>query len=569
MSYLEHGMQEILNVLRRASRGESKQKIAAVTGRSRSTVRRWLGLAEDLGWKAGVEADEELARAVLERLRPGVRGGDPGETERRLEPHREQLLAWLKPERAEESLRLTKVHELLGRLDVRVPYSSLHRYAVTKLGFGEHKRLTVRVADVSPGEVAEVDFGKLGPVHDPVTGRRRVLWALLVTLVHSRHQFVHTTFSQKTADLVDGLEDAWDFFGGVPARVILDNLKAAVTKPDRYDPFFQRTFEEYADYRGFVIDAAVVRDPTGKPHVERNVQYLRESFFRGETWLDRDHVQRGVVTWCHDVAGQRVHGTTRQRPLEVFEAVERAALRPLAAERFDPPKWGRCNVHGDHHIVFGKALYSVPTRWVGTEVEVRGDRGLVRIYARGALVKTHPRKEPGGRSTDHADYPKELAPYAMRHPERMIKDAGVLGTHVGRFMSELLTGPFPWSKLRQAQKLLRMATRHGRERVDAACARALGFGLVDVRRVERIVLTGLDRGGARPAQAPPGQLVLLPPRFLREPKSFLHSSKPTTHEERHHGTQTIAPLDPQAPAPLGTPADAPGPSLACSQDQDD
>ena len=140
---------------------------------------------------------------------------------------------------------------------------------------------------------------------DPASERRRVHHALIITLVYSRHQYVYVTPSQKIPDLIAGLEEAWAFFGGVPVRVVLDNLKAAVTKADRYDPIFQRTFAEYAQYRGFVIDAAVPRSPTGKPVVERGVQYLRESFFRGETWLDRNHVQREAIRWCLEMAGQR------------------------------------------------------------------------------------------------------------------------------------------------------------------------------------------------------------------------------------------------------------------------
>ena len=172
-------------------------------------------------------------------------------------------------------LRLTKVHELLGRHGVEVPYSSLHRFAVKHCGFHERQRITVRVADVEPGELAEVDFGRLGLVPDPETGRRRVLHALIVTLVYSRHQYVHVTTTQKLPDLIDGLEDAWEYFGGVPARVVLDNLRAAVTKADRYDPVFQRTFEEYAAHRGFVIDAAVVRHPTGKAQASYCTPFCR------------------------------------------------------------------------------------------------------------------------------------------------------------------------------------------------------------------------------------------------------------------------------------------------------
>jgi hypothetical protein len=334
--------------------------------------------------------------------------------------------------------------------------------------------------------------------------------------------------------------------------VVLDNLRPAVQRADRSEPIFQRTFAEYADYRGFVIDAALPRHATGKPHVERGVSYLRENFFRGESWIDLPHVQREAVRWCTEKAGQRIHGTTRCRPLEVFEQVERAALRPLARGRFDPPQWAPCKVHPDHHISFGKAIYSVPTRYIGQRVWVRGDRALVRIYAQGELVKTHSRVAEGKRSTDYADYPAESAPYARRDPQRICKEAQRHGAHLGRFAAALLAGPFPWAKLRQAQKLLRLVGRYGPARVEAACRRALAFDLVNVARVEAIVRDDLARLDA-PSSPARGQLLLLTPRFQRPPGSFDHPHR----QEKPHGDPALAQDGPQTPQTLGPAGDAP------------
>ncbi|MCK5651007.1 MAG: IS21 family transposase, partial [Gemmatimonadetes bacterium] len=308
--------------------------------------------------------------------------------EKELLPHLEAIRAWLTPKPGEKrGLRLTKVRRLLDRRGVRIPYSSLHRFAVNHCDFGKSHRTTVRMAECEPGEVAEVDFGKLGLVPDPETGRRRVAWALSVVLVHSRHQYVHVTYSQKLPDVIAGLEDAWLWFGGVVKRLIIDNMKTAITKADRYDPVFQRTFEDYARHRGFVIDAARSGDPTGKPHVERGVPYIRESFFRGESWLNLEHVQRDALRWCLQTAGTRIHGTTRQRPLAVFENVEREHLLSFVGERFDTPHWGQYKVHPDHHISFQRALYSVPHAFLGRKAWVQGNQTLVRIYVDGALVK--------------------------------------------------------------------------------------------------------------------------------------------------------------------------------------
>lgn len=526
MAYLEVGMWEILDVLRRVHRGESYAAIERATSRTRKTARRYVRLALKAGWqRSGPEPDEALAGTVARALKPGSKDAVAGEAEARLAPHRDQIARWLATRNDEErGLRLSKVHTLLERKGIEVAYSSLHRFAVRHCGFHDHRRITVRVADVAPGELAEVDFGKLGLVPDREhEGRRRMVYALLVTLVHSRHQYLHITTSQRIPDLIEGIEAAWAFFGGVTARVVLDNLKAAVVKADRYDPTFQRIFAEYARFRGFVIDAAGARHAKGKPHVERNVQYARESFFRGETWIDAAHVQREAVRWCLEVAGTRTHGTTCQRPLAVFEDTERPALVPLTDERFDTPSWATCTVHGDHHIQVGRALYSVPHDYLHKPVDVRSDTRLVRIYFRGELIKTHPRQPPGGRSTDYDDYPTHLATYAMRDPERALAEARRKGQAIGRFVERLLSGTFPWARLRQAQKLLRLADKYGRARVDDACHRALTFDIVNVHRVERIVKLDLERPGTTDKPTTGGPLVLLPvPRFLRPAGSFTH-----------------------------------------------
>ena len=530
MAYREVDMWEILNVLRRLGRGESQATVARHTEHCRKTIRRYVTTAAELGWSpGGEEPTEELAATIYRRLRPSG-DGSPGEVEQRLLPHREQIREWLKaPPGKKRGLQLTKVHGLLRRRSgVDVPYSSLHRFAIKHCGFRERRRVTLRRAECDPGELAEVDFGKLGLIPHPETDRRRTAWALVVVLPSSRHQYVHITHSQKFPDLISGLEDAWIFFGGVSQRVVLDNLKAAVTKADLYNPIFARSFEDYARYRGFVIDAAASRHPTGKPVAERGVPYVRENLFRGEDWRHIEHLQNHATRWCLETAGTRIHGTTRQRPLDVFEEIERDQLLPLTRERYDPPSWGQCKVHPDHHISFDKALYSVPTRYIGKSVWVEANSKIVRVYAGGEHIKTHPRQAPGGRATDYDDYPSELTSYALRDPKRLIRHAEEHGPQVGRFMTELLAGPFPWAKLRQGQKLLRLGQKYGSRRIDLACQRALAFELLNVRRVESILRQDLEQISL-PFLVPSDCEVrpILPARFAREPGSFAHTNSPT------------------------------------------
>ena len=187
MAYRELGMWEVLDVLRRVHRGETKSGIERATGRTRKTIQRYVKTAAKLGWApGGEEPDEALAARVSQRLRPGpALPAQGGATETVLAAHREQLRAWLVPEDGTRGLRLSKVRTLLARQGVAGPDSSLHRFVVAQCGFRDARRQTVRCAECAPGELAEVDFGRLGLVWDPETQRRRVVHALLVTLVYS------------------------------------------------------------------------------------------------------------------------------------------------------------------------------------------------------------------------------------------------------------------------------------------------------------------------------------------------------------------------------------------------
>ena len=330
--------------------------IARGTGSDRKTVAKYVVAARATGLQpGGIGPTDEQVAAVLAAARGPV-GGRPGEVPDRLAAHRGQIAAWLA-----DGLRLTKIHRRLRAQGVVVPYSSLHRFAQAHLGFGA-PTMTVRVAEPPPGEAAEIDFGLLGTWGDPLRDRPRRVYGLLVTLCFSRYAFLAISLRQDLPAVLDGLESAWVFFGGVVRRVVEDNLKPVVTRADRYAPGIDRVFLEYAQYRGFVVDPAVVRHATGKPKVERGIPDCRQDFFRGEVFHDVADMQARAVGWCRDIAGTRVHGTTRQVPRVVFETVEQPTLLPLAPEPFDRPTWAEATVHPDHHVQFRHALYSVSTK---------------------------------------------------------------------------------------------------------------------------------------------------------------------------------------------------------------
>jgi hypothetical protein len=484
MGHKEYNVLEIVDVLRRYLSGDSIRSMATSKRMDRNTVRKYLRLAEEYGFTMGYAGDlDEMAYRIFVAVHPEDRGAGTKKRDETLLAHEQTISRWLE----QEKLTLTKVHIKLERRGVKVSYSALWRFARERLGFGEAE-ITVRMADSEPGEVAEIDFGRLGIIFDPITERNRVLNALVVTLTYSRHQYVYTTYSQKLEYLIAGVEEAWEFFGGVVRRVVIDNMKTAVVRSDRYEPIFQRTFLEYSRFRGFIIDATDRASPKQKPKVERQIPYVRQNFFKGEKFLGRDHAQREAQKWCLMTAGLRIHGTTRKRPRIVFEQQEKQALLPYSQPRYDVPRWEPPHkVHPDHLIRVNYAGYSVPTKFIGQQVDVRVDSKLVRIYHKEQLIKSHPVVAPGTKSIDYDDYPKEKSAYAMRNCEYYIQKARGMGSNCGKFAQELLSGDFPWSKLRQAQKLIALGKKYGNDRVESACQRAITFSLFNIYRVETII----------------------------------------------------------------------------------
>ena len=513
MSFRELTMVDVKELLRRYQSGERVRRTARECGADRKTVKRYFEAAKKCGVRVGSDLSDEVVAAVAREVqaRPAPAPSDAWQA---LVPVRDRIETWLSGERA---LRLVRIHELLAREGVQVSYSTLRRYVQRELGLGG-PRITVRLADTAPGEEAQVDFGHVGWLVD-ITGKRRKLWALIVTLSYSRHMFVWPTLTQTVLDVCQGLDEAWGFFGGIPRRLVLDNASSMVTVASAQAPVLQRSFGEYMQARGILADPARVRRPQDKGRVENAVPYVRERWCDGERFLGVDDARRSAARWCYEVAGARVHGTTRLVPRDVFAAEEKAHLMPPPQARFDVPIWSQAKVHPDHHAQVARALYSLPTAYIGRLLDVRLDSKRVRFYSGAELVKVHNRVAPGKRSTDPSDYPRTKTAYALRNVDALVHAARGKGEHVGAFAQKLLGGPLPWAKMRQAQALMRLCDRYGPERVDAACARAIAFDVYDVPRIERLlkVVRYCEEG------AEPGKVVRLPGRFARGREHFTTS----------------------------------------------
>lgn len=485
MAFREVTMIEVKEVLRQWLSGVGKKRIGANVGLDPKTVRRYVRAAEASGLTtdSGLEAlTDNIVASVLVGLAV-VPTREHGEAWRDCT----QLREFIK-DKLDGHVRLTKVRKLLRRHGVSVPYSTLHRFATTELGFGK-PQVTVPVADGIAGEELQVDTGWMTTLHPDATGKRRRFKAFIFTPNVSRFRFVWPIQHETTEEAIQACEAAWEFYGGVFRVLVPDNTKAIVQRADPLEPLFVVAFLEYAQARGFVIDPARVRKAKDKARVERAVQDVREDCFRGEDVRDLEHARELARYWCLEEYGMARHSTTLRLPREHFDTLEKGALLPAPQDTYDIPLWCDPKVARDHFAQVQKALYSLPTKWVGKTVRARADSQLVRFYYRHELIKTHPRKPPGGRSIDQTDYPTELRPYAMRDVTWLQQKADECGDNVGLFAKRLLADRLPWTKMRAVRALLSLCTKFGTDRVDEVCSRALAADMLSVHRLQRMLLS--------------------------------------------------------------------------------
>ncbi len=513
--YREVSVIEVRELLRVWMSGAGLRRVAVLAGVDRKTARDYTNAAELAGLDRGGDLDQltdELIGAVIETVRP-VRTDGHGATWELLRANHDQIVEWVS-----KDLTVVKIGDLLARRGVMVPQRTLHRYATACTDYrGRGAGGTVPVVDGESGVECQIDFGRMGKIFDPESGRNRVVQALIFTAVYSRHMFVWLTFNETLEAIIAGCEAAWRFFGGVFKVLIPDNMTPVVPKADSTDPQFSVGWTEYSQARGFFTDPARVAHACDKPRVERMVQYVRGNFFAGEEFTDLADAQARAQAWCADKAGQRIHGTTCQQPAVVFAEREATLLLPAPAGVYQVPIYANAKVHRDYHIQVGRALYSIPEHLRGQTVSVRADGELVKAFFRGKLVKTHPRQRPGGRSTDPADLPADKTGYAMRDLTRLITTAAGHGPDIGIYAERLLDHQLPWTRMRQVYRLLGLVKRYGPTPVNTACGRALELDVVSVSKVAAMLAKATEN---TPAEAPRAASGLAPARFARDPGEY-------------------------------------------------
>jgi hypothetical protein len=519
--YREVTMVELKEVLRLWGEGLPKKRLAAQLGLDPKTVRRYLAVAEAAGVRAGTAVTDDQLRDVLLALHP-ISGRPRGDSWSQCMVQRAAIERWLK-----DGLRLTKIRKLVLRQGVGIPYPTLHRFAVLELQFGKTAP-TIPVLDGEPGHELQLDTGWVGWL-TLLHGTRRRFRAWIFTAVRSRHRFVYPTFEETTARAIEACEAAWDFFGGIFRVLIPDNTKAIITHADPLAPRITPAFLEYAQARYFHIDPARVRHAKDKGRVERAVPGVRDDCFAGEVLTTLEDARVLARRWCLEDYGLRRHSRTQRRPLEHFQAEEQPVLLGVPTTPYDIPRWSEPKVARDQLAAVDKALYSIPHPYVGQRLTARADAQLIRFYLRGLLIKTHPRKPPGGQSIDASDYPLERSVYALRNVDALRRQADAAGPIIGRYAAALLDSPLPWTRMRRVYALLGLVRRYGAPRVTEVCTVALDADMLDVRRLQRM----LEQAAvAAPATAPARVIPLA--RYLRPATQYalpLRAGAPSSEGE--------------------------------------
>jgi len=502
-------------VLVRLRAGDSERDIARSGLMGREKVAQVRALAVEHGWlQAGIELPDDATLAAAIRV-PRTASTCTSSAE----PWRELVAQWLAAGVQGKAIHaaLCRQHGYTGS------YSSVYRLIVALRG-EQPVATTVRL-HFEPGEAAQVDFGA-GPVLVHPDGRPRRTWAFVMTLCSSRHQYVEFVWDQTVATWLGCHRRAFEWFAGVPGRLIIDNAKCAITRACARDPTVQRAYAEAAEGYGFKIDACPPHDPQKKGIVEAGVKYLKGNFLPTRTFRDLADLNAQARAWVMQEAGVRLHGTTRARPLALFE-LERVWLRPLPAIAPDLGSWHRVGVHRDCHVQFERALYSVPFALAGKTLWLRATDAAVALFDEHRHVVTHPRAQRAGQRVTVRDHlPPQAQAFFAHDRDWCAAQASQVGPACLRLIEQLLRDRIV-ERLRAAQGVLSLLKPYGAQRLEAACQRALAHDSPYYRTVKTILATGADQAASAGADTP---AVYAQARWARDAASlFTHPQQDLLH----------------------------------------
>ncbi|MFC1724551.1 IS21 family transposase [candidate division KSB1 bacterium] len=300
MAYKRITIMDVSEIIRRWEDGQTITQISNMLGYDRKTVRKYL-LTTRRDSTAG--AKETIAEIP----------GRPAKKQKLLEPYLDEIIDLvtnkvnpIKPKTAFEVLCTRH------NLSDKVSYSSFKRFVKTQSIFLSPDKSTCRIETVPAGQL-QVDYCKAGLLHDPLTNKRKAVYAFIGTLSFSRHKYVEFVFRQNQKSFVNSHVKMFNFFGGIPKTIVIDNLKTGVIKPDLYDPKLNRAYLEMAEHYHCFIDPCRVASPKDKGKVERDVQTIREQFKKLlalNPHITLIEANNSIKGWLVNDYGRKKHGTT-------------------------------------------------------------------------------------------------------------------------------------------------------------------------------------------------------------------------------------------------------------------
>jgi transposase len=362
-------------------------------------------------------------------------------------------------------------------------YSSVKRF-VRRLG--AVCPLPFRRMECEPGQEAQVDFGK-GALVEVGSGRRRRPHAFRIVLSHSRKAYSESVWRQTTDEFIRVMEIAFWALGGVPKTIVIDNLRAAVSKPDWFDPELNPKVVSFCEHYGTVILPAKPYTPRHKGKVESGIGYVQSNALKARVFKSlveqNEHLQR----WERQVADHRIHGTTRRQVQQLFEQAERDALLPLPQERFPFFHEAQRTVHRDGHVEVDKAYYSAPPEYTSRQVWVRWDTRVLRIFSlRMEQVAIHVKHEPGRFSTDPQHLSSKKISAVERGADYLLKRARLIGPQSEDWARAMLEARGVQG-LRVVLGLLSLTKKHSAGQIEQACKEGLAQSAFRLRELRALM----------------------------------------------------------------------------------
>jgi transposase len=362
-------------------------------------------------------------------------------------------------------------------------YWSVRRY-VARLR--KRIELPCRRLETLPGEEAQVDFGSGAPVIG-ADGKRRRPWIFRIVLSHSRKAYSEAVWRQSSDAFIHCLENAFAHFGGVPKRLVIDNLKAAVARADWYDPEVHPKLQSFAAHYGTVFLPTKPYTPRHKGKVESGVKYVKRNALAGRTFTSLEAQNAHLLDWETRIADTRIHGTTKQQVARLFEEQERGLLLPLPTTRFPSFHEALRVVHLDGHIEVESACYSAPPEYVGCTVWARWDGRLVRVFnERWEQVAVHAKAEPGRFRTASEHIPREKVSAVERGTDALLRQIASIGQHT-RQWAEATTQARGIEAVRVLVGLKALAGKHRAESLERACQTALAHRAYRLRTIRELL----------------------------------------------------------------------------------